>query len=573
MSTERTASMLESHPIRAAAEHYDVAILGGGLAGLTLAIQLKKERPATTVVVLEKREGPAPEAAFKVGESTVPSGAHYFAKVVGMEDHLRERHLKKGGLRFFFPGGDNSDITRRPENGPPRWDPHDDYQIDRGVFENELAERARAAGADVLQGCHVGAVTLGEDLHTVEYTKLDNEASTRARWVVDAAGRANLLKRQLGLSVDVDHTINSAWFRLGGGLDLEQWGANDGDWMARMTEPGIRMRSTNHLLGEGYWVWMIPLGTGPISIGVCADPRFHPFREISELDRLLEWLRRHEPQLAAAVEPRLDDIEDFLRIEDFAYGVERTYSPDRWSLVGDAAAFADPFYSPGSDMIAYGNTWTCDLIVRELNGRDIEAPLQYYNDLYQRIFAHVLARTEEGYPVFGNPWVSVGKLAWGAYSNHAGIVPIFLNDKFADLDFMKTVDDELDRLFRLNINMQKLFSQWHRLEQRPLPPMFIPAFPALLEGIRGLVKEYTDDELRETVRRQVKTSEALAVVFVHRAARALSAPPPPDARINPYAVSLDPPRWDRDESIDGDGLTLNEANEIAPGAGALWPGE
>ena len=53
---------------------FDVAILGGGLAGLTLAIQLKQMRPQTTVVVLEKREGPAPLAAFKVGESTV--GAH-----------------------------------------------------------------------------------------------------------------------------------------------------------------------------------------------------------------------------------------------------------------------------------------------------------------------------------------------------------------------------------------------------------------------------------------------------------------------------------------------------------------
>ena len=79
MSSERNISVLEIAAVREPEEHYDVAILGGGLAGLTLAIQLKQTRPETSVVVLEKREGPAPLAAFKVGESTVPAGAHYFA--------------------------------------------------------------------------------------------------------------------------------------------------------------------------------------------------------------------------------------------------------------------------------------------------------------------------------------------------------------------------------------------------------------------------------------------------------------------------------------------------------------
>ena len=34
---------------RQPADSYDVAILGGGLAGLTLAIQLKRERPETSI--------------------------------------------------------------------------------------------------------------------------------------------------------------------------------------------------------------------------------------------------------------------------------------------------------------------------------------------------------------------------------------------------------------------------------------------------------------------------------------------------------------------------------------------
>ena len=84
-------------------EHrYDVAVLGGGLAGLTLALQLKSRGPETSILVVERREGPAAEAAFKVGESTVEVGADYFARVCGMRDHLEREQLPKLGLRFFL---------------------------------------------------------------------------------------------------------------------------------------------------------------------------------------------------------------------------------------------------------------------------------------------------------------------------------------------------------------------------------------------------------------------------------------------------------------------------------------
>src|SRR5262245_55910902 len=39
-------------------DQYDVALLGGGLAGLTLALQIQKSRPGTRIVVIEKQEFP-----------------------------------------------------------------------------------------------------------------------------------------------------------------------------------------------------------------------------------------------------------------------------------------------------------------------------------------------------------------------------------------------------------------------------------------------------------------------------------------------------------------------------------
>ena len=52
-------------------KHYDVIIPGGGLAGLTLSIQLKLAKPDIKILVLERRKTVAATAAHKVGESTV----------------------------------------------------------------------------------------------------------------------------------------------------------------------------------------------------------------------------------------------------------------------------------------------------------------------------------------------------------------------------------------------------------------------------------------------------------------------------------------------------------------------
>jgi flavin-dependent dehydrogenase len=557
--------------VRPPAERYDVAILGGGLAGLTLAIQLKLMRSATDVVVLEKREGPAPLAAFKVGESTVPSGAHYFAEVVGMQDHLLKEQLRKCGLRYFQTADGNEDITKRVEMGPPIYPPHDNFQLDRGLFENKLAARARALGVDVQQGARVQEVELGGEEHRVTIEQFEHRTTIGARWVVDASGRASILKRKLDLGTDCGHHINSAWFRLGGGLDIEEWGAENAEWMARMPEAGVRQFSTNHLMGEGYWVWMIPLSTGPISIGVCADPRFHPYEEINELDRLLDWLRKHEPQLAASVEKRPQDIEDFLRVKDFAYGVKQTLSNDRWSLVGEAAAFADPFYSPGSDFIGYSNTFTADLVTRDLDGEDIGERLTYYSELYQRLFEHVIARYRDSYPLFGNSWVACGYKCWDFYSNHTGNVLLFTQNKFTDLDFMQRADEDMECLFKLNINMHKLFREWHELERKQRDPAMLAMFPVLVQGLLGLVKEFPDDEaLLEELRAEVRNSEAMAIAIFNEAAKALPDGPPAGRKINPYAVGLDPQRWESDGLFEEPGMTIDEAREIVIGIDGLW---
>src|SRR5258706_11919196 len=77
---------------------YDAVIVGGGLAGLTLARQLRLEAPALRLLVVEKRTHPVPEAAHKVGESTVEIGANYLHSILGLAEQLRGEPLRELGL-------------------------------------------------------------------------------------------------------------------------------------------------------------------------------------------------------------------------------------------------------------------------------------------------------------------------------------------------------------------------------------------------------------------------------------------------------------------------------------------
>ena len=557
------------------AERHDVAILGGGLAGLTLALQLKRENPDVSVVVAEKRKGPAPLAAFKVGESTVEVSAHHFAEICGLRDHLENDEVVKAGLRFFMPAAGNRDIARRVEWGSPAIPPFHSYQLDRGLFENELADRCRAHGVEIVDGAFVDGVEFGDAEHTATIVRGGpggERSELRARWIVDACGRAFLLKRKLGLLKDVEHTINSSWLRLKGGLVIDDW-SDDQAWQERLLQPRIRHQSTNHLLGQGYWVWLIPLSSGSISIGICADPRYHPFERISTLDAAIDWLKEFEPQVGEAVDSRRDGIEDFLKVEDFAYGTKQVYSADRWALTGEAGPFADPFYSPGSDYIALGNGCITDLILRDLRGEPIEERVKQFNDMFLESFDWVMTFYTNQYEVWGNPQVMSAKLSWD-FLVYWGLKAVrFVHGVWHDPEFMAEVRDDLVRGHTLNARVQEFFREWHAVDDREAEGRHVSpvAFPGLVARHLDLETPMDREAVKARMKENVEFMEAVAVAFFHKAAERLpDGDPVADKAINPYAISLDQSRWESDGLFDGPVMTLDDALAKAEGIENLW---
>lgn len=441
------------------AARHDVAILGGGLAGLTLAIQLRQRDPEIDVVVIERRAHPVREAAFKVGESTVEIGAHYFAEVLGLREHLDGAQLRKFGFRFFFSDG-RDDVDRCTELGVSRLLPTPSWQIDRGRFENFLGEQARRCGVAFRDGAVVRDVVLaaGGGAHALA-VEHDGAATTlQARWVVDASGRAGLLKHQLGLARANDHDANAVWWRVDGRVDPDAW-STDADWLARCTPPD-RWRSTNHLCGPGYWVWLIPLASGAHSIGIVCDGAMHPLESMNTHAKAMAWLRRHQPRVAAELDAPGHALRDFAFLRHFSHGCSQVFSGDRWALTGDAGVFLDPFYSPGSDFIAIGNTCICDLIGKDRAGQPFAPFAALYQQVYLSFYEHMLTLYQGQYPLFGDAEVMPVKVIWD-YTWYWGLLaPLFFSNRLTDIALLGRLRPQFQRSGDLNRAMQPLLRAW-----------------------------------------------------------------------------------------------------------------
>jgi flavin-dependent dehydrogenase len=164
----------------------DVVIMGGGLAGLSLAIQLKYKVPDASIMVIEKARFPRPEGALKVGESTVEVGSYYFENILGLKNIL-DQEIRKLGLRFFFSRDANQDITQRTELGPSHFLTVWSYQLDRGRFENALAEYCEKLGVKLISESRVVDFKLARNDQLVHFEKAGEKLSLRYKWLVDAS--------------------------------------------------------------------------------------------------------------------------------------------------------------------------------------------------------------------------------------------------------------------------------------------------------------------------------------------------------------------------------------------------
>lgn len=332
--------------------HVDVAVIGGGPAGSTLATVCAQN--GLDVALYERERGPR----YRIGESLLPATPRHLVPLLGVEDEIaRANFVDKPGGTFCW--GDRPDepwtlifVGRSALN------------VDRQRFDKILLDNAAAKGVDVNPGqavLSVGEADLGHG-RVVETAPVDSDRRhrVRARYVVNASGQ-----KRLNLS-EIRRRTYSKFFR-----QVAVWGY--WDHAGRLDTPlegtvFFETLATAH--GPG-WTWFIPLSDRLTSVGVVAprdcaravrkDPRGVLTSWLAQCPRTAALLREARP----AVDPPYDKV----RLDaDYSYVSDAFWAPGLVQ-VGDAACFVDPMLASGVHMATYGALLAARSVEAVVRGR------------------------------------------------------------------------------------------------------------------------------------------------------------------------------------------------------------
>jgi flavin-dependent dehydrogenase len=290
-------------------------------------------------------------------------------------------------MRFWFSNSRTENLPDCAEVGGLYLSRVPAFQVDRAVLDEEVLRRAVTLGAKLERPAQVTSVKLVDGGNQmIEIRASGQSRSVSARWIIDASGVAALLARQHGWwRSNTDHPTTAVWARWSGVKDWDgaELAAKYPDWSRACH--GIRSTATNHLMGNGWWAWCIPLKGGDVSIGVVFDQRFVEWPSEGALgDRLKQFLIKHPVarEIMADAQWREGDVHWRKNLPYYS----TTFAGNGFVLVGDAAAFIDPFYSPGMDWISFTASSAASLVLTEWDGAHMPPVVDKYNRDFSRSY-------------------------------------------------------------------------------------------------------------------------------------------------------------------------------------------
>lgn len=364
-----------------ARQRYDVVVLGGAFSGAATALLLRREAPELSVLVVEKSR------AFdaKVGEATTEMSAMFLTRRLALWRHLELDQLPKEGLRYWFANDRVEHHWQASEAGGFVRSAVPSFQLRRDALDQHVLDLAVAEGAELARPARAREVELGRFDHRVTIERGSEIATVGCRWVIDATGRACFLGRRLGLiERNEAHPTAAIWARWKNVRSIDDLAARGPVEFARRNLSSRRL-ATNHYMRRGSWTWFIPLGHGETSIGVVFDRRLLDLHEQRDKPAAyLEFLRQLSPcqELLEGAEMRREDFRFYSHLPYVA----RQYMGEGWALVGDAAAFLDPYYSPGLDHCSFTVEATVEIVRAEARGEPIAARVEEHNAAFQRSY-------------------------------------------------------------------------------------------------------------------------------------------------------------------------------------------
>jgi flavin-dependent dehydrogenase len=364
---------------------YDVVIIGGAFSGAASAVLLKRQFADLRVMIIERTE------VFdrKVGESTSEVAGCFITKVLRMGSHLHISQVQKHGLRMWFHKDGTNAPGRSTELGPAFQARLPTYQLNRLKLDTELLSQAMKLGCEVVRPASIKDLELGGiGKNTITFKTEDGEKRTvTAGWVIDASGKsAKIAKmRKTWNSLAEEHTTSAIWTRFKN-VNLR----DSSDAMEQMEGASkmvkvLRGAATNHLMGFGWWCWIIPLDSGEVSAGLTWDSRlFTPPSEGKMCERLLEHMLKHP--VGKVMFEHAEAVEnDNCYYKGLAYWSDEV-AGEGWTSVGDACGFMDPLYSQGLDYCAHTLYSSYALIRSYYSGECIKEGIMMRNKEFKRSY-------------------------------------------------------------------------------------------------------------------------------------------------------------------------------------------
>ncbi|RDI19322.1 2-polyprenyl-6-methoxyphenol hydroxylase-like FAD-dependent oxidoreductase [Lentzea flaviverrucosa] len=368
----------------------DVVIIGAGIIGLANALQLAKRGLTVTLIDNVRNQ----RRSFKVGESFLVFTSAFLRTIGELDDFISEESFIKEGV-WFTSGAEH----RKDFSGSTEWavnaDPHPPHYLfdaaedkkwfrcmflDMQIVRPEAEDVMRAAAhahprITFLDSARVREVDLAEsdEPHQVHWSEGTEPGVTPARWVIDCSGRNRLLARHLDHTAekrenDEGFQTTAVWAQFSGVTDDnfdERW--------KHLLENGRTTRRdlyTVHLWGDGYWIWVIRLSQGRVSVGATFDKRKPP-PGANPREQFWNLMKRH-PVLDDVV--RDHELLEFRTFRNAQHWTDTFASERRYAMVGDAGSIIDAYYSQGIALALVTSWHLANVVQRDVHQGLLDRP-------------------------------------------------------------------------------------------------------------------------------------------------------------------------------------------------------
>jgi hypothetical protein len=333
------------------------------------------------------------------------------------------------------------------------------WQLDRKTLEKDMLRMNEEDGVHLLRPYRAKEIKKGDGCHLVEVSPKGGEplTSISAKWIIDATGRKRLFNRTF-LKGNLQEVPNpntaSFWIRVKD-VDRRCFSPTVHD-PRTITSPYF---STNHFFGHGYWIWMIPLASGELSIGIVCDKDLVDIKEIFKQEKFIDFLKAEHRILYNLCTS--GEIVDCLALYHLPYRSKRYYDASRWALIGDAAAFVDPFYSVGLSLTSIQICQVTRMIeldlVEKTSAKAMRLCINKYNSSFDVNYKVNLTILKDFYKFSDDPRAMQEKIRFDQTVWFKVAVPEFVNKFFLEQRFLSRKQGRDSSFVKIFEKMNELF--------------------------------------------------------------------------------------------------------------------